>query len=452
MPLWTLHGDGRTVPPGEVIAPDERLAWPRMFGVAGQHVVAMFGGTFLVPVLTGFPPATTLLFSGIGTLLFALITQGRVPSYLGSSFAFIAPVLAATADGGYPTALGGIVVVGLVVAVVGLSVSWAGPRWVERVLPPLVTGTIVALIGFNLAPTAAADAATAPVTATVTLVVTLLAAVFFRGFLGRLSVLVGVAVGYAFALTQGQLDTSELADAPWLGFPTLTSPTFSVEAAVLFLPLALVLVAENVGHVKAVAAMTGRDLDGVMGRAILADGLSTTVAGMGGGSGTTTYAENIGVMAATRVYSSLAYVLAGAFAVLLSMSPKVGAFIATIPDGVLGGVTLVLFGLIGVLGARIWVSAGVDLTAPVNLMTAAVGLTLGIANVTLVWGSLTFTGIAVGTVATVIAFHVLTGVTRWRGTGPHLPAPSDRPAPSADTPASGPRHPSGGDPGRGERM
>lgn len=429
MPLWTLHGDGRTVAPGEIVAPDERLAWPRMTGIAAQHVVAMFGATFLVPVITGFPPTTTLLFSGIGTLVFAAITRGRVPSYLGSSFAFVAPVIAASADGGMAEALGGIVVAGLGIAVVGLVVQRAGAIWVDRVLPPVVTGTVVALIGLNLAPVSYQDASTDPWTATVSLVATLLAVVLFRGFLSRMSVLVGVAAGYAVAAARGGVDLSGVASAAWLGPPPFTTPVFTVEDVVLFLPVVLVTVAENVGHVKAVAAMTGRPLDDVMGRALLGDGIATTLAGSLGGSGTTTYAENIGVMAATRIYSSAAYLIAGGFAVALSLSPKVGAVIASIPEGVLGGVTFVLYGMIAVLGARIWIQGRVDLADPVNLTTAAVGVTMGAANVTLVFGAYSFTGIAVGSFAALATFHVLRAVARWRGTAAPSPAagPDDGP-------------------------
>src|SRR5688572_29786413 len=187
MPLWTIHGNGRTVEPGKVVKPDERLNWPATVAIGAQHVVAMFGATFLVPVLTGFPVSTTLLFSGIGTLLFLLITRNKLPSYLGSSFAFIAPVTAATATAGMGSALAGIVAVGILLAIVGFVVQFAGIGWVDKLMPPVVAGTIVALIGFNLAPVAWTNFAQAPVTASVTLIAVILFSVLFRGFLGRIS-------------------------------------------------------------------------------------------------------------------------------------------------------------------------------------------------------------------------------------------------------------------------
>ncbi|MGO1737667.1 MAG: uracil-xanthine permease family protein, partial [Actinomycetaceae bacterium] len=393
--LWKLHGDGKVVGAGDVVAPDERLSWPATIGIGAQHVVAMFGATFLVPLLTGFPPATTLFFSAVGTLMFLVITGGRLPSYLGSSFAFIAPITALQAVDGQPTpeemavALGGVLVTGIALALVGLLVHIAGSRWIDLIMPPTVTGTIVALIGFNLAPAAWDNVQLAPVTAVVTIVSILLVTVLFRGLLGRLSILVGVLVGYATALARGEVELDPVRDAAWIGLPEFTAPSFDVQVLGLFLPVVLVLVAENVGHVKSVSAMTDRDLDPITGRALMADGLATVLAGSGGGSGTTTYAENIGVMAATRVYSTAAYVVAGLFGLVLSMSPKFGELIATIPAGVLGGAATVLYGMIGMLGARIWVQHRVDFSDPVNLNTAAVALVLGIANFTLTLGGMT---------------------------------------------------------------
>ena len=433
---WQRHGDGRRIEPGAVVAPDERLSWPRTIGIGMQHVVAMFGATFLVPLLTGFSPATTLLFSALGTVIFLLVTGNRLPSYLGSSFAFLAPIAAASASGGQSAAVGGILVTGLVLAAVGLVVHLAGSRWIDVVMPPIVTGTVVALIGFNLAPTAwgtcdDAGACTgfraAPVTALATLVAVVLSTVLFRGILGRLSILVGVVIGYAVAWVRGEVDFTAVTQAEWFGLPEFVTPTFEPRLLGLFLPVVLVLIAENVGHVKSVAAMTGRNLDDLTGRALLADGLATTLAGVGGGSGTTTYAENIGVMAATKVYSTAAYWVAAATALVLSLSPKFGELINTIPAGVLGGVTTVLYGMIGVLGVRIWVQNRVDFSDPVNLTTAAVALVIGIANFTWAPGDLTFQGIALGTVAAIGVYHVMRAVARWRGTGQEPATPASVP-------------------------
>jgi uracil-xanthine permease len=413
---WRLHGDGRQIRPGEVVAPDERLSWPRTIGIGAQHVLAMFGATFLVPLLTGFPPATTLFFSGIGTILFLLITRNRLPSYLGSSFAFIAPVTAAAAAHGKATALGGIVVAGALFAIIGLIVHKAGTGWIEWLMPPIVTGAIVALIGFNLAPVARSNFVKQPVTALVTLVMILLVTVAFRGILGRLSILVGVLAGYLTAALQGQLDFTAVRKAAWVGLPDFTAPTFNLGVVALFVPVVLVLIAENVGHVKAVASMTGRPLDHLIGRAFIGDGVATVLAGAGGGSATTTYAENIGVMAATRVYSTAAYWVAGVVAFLLGLSPKFGALINTIPAGVLGGATVVLYGLIGVLGARIWIQARVDFTNAANLMTAAVALIIGIADFQWKVGNLLFNGIALGSVAAIVVYHVMRQIGIRRGT------------------------------------
>ncbi|MGA4688326.1 MULTISPECIES: uracil-xanthine permease family protein [Micromonospora] len=424
---WTLHGDGRQVRPGDVVAPDERLSWPRTIGVGVQHVVAMFGATFTVPLITGFPPATTLLFSGLGTLLFLLITGNRLPSYLGSSFAFIAPVLAAKTDGGIGAALGGIVVAGVALAVVGVVVQVAGSRWIDALMPPVVTGAIVMLIGLNLAPVAwdgdgsGTGVKAQPLIAVVTLVAILLTTVLFRGFVARLSILIGVVVGWVLAALTGNLDqqaVSGLRQAAWIGFPEFHTPSFDARAVVLVIPVILVLIAENAGHVKAVAAMTGRNLDRDMGRALLGDGVATVLAGSGGGSGTTTYAENIGVMAATRVYSTAAYWVAGGTAILLGLCPKFGALILTVPAGVLGGATTALYGLIAILGARIWIESRVDFHDPINLFTAAVAVIIGAANYTLTAGDLSFNGIALGTAAALVIYHGMRLIARLRGTTP----------------------------------
>lgn len=417
-PGWTLHGDGRSPGPGEVVGPSERLTWPRTVAVGAQHVVAMFGATFLVPLITGLPPATTLFFSAVGTLLFLVVTAGRLPSYLGSSFAFIAPIAAATQQGGLATALGGVAVTGVALALVGVVVHVAGPGWVARVMPPPVTGTIVALIGLNLAPAAYGNVQLGPVTAVVTIVAILLATVLFTGLLGRLGVLVGVVVGYAVAAVLGEVDLQPVRDAGWVGLPPFTTPQLDLSVLGFFLPVVLVLVAENVGHVTSVGAMTGTDVDRLTGRALIADGAATTLAGLGGGSGTTTYAENIGVMAATRVYSTAAYLVAGVVALVLSLSPKVGALIATVPAGVLGGAATVLYGLIGVLGARIWVQRRVDFADPVNLMTAGTALVIGIADYQWSPGGLTFGGIALGSAAALVIYHGMRAVQRLRGTRP----------------------------------
>lgn len=388
-----------------VVAPHERLSWPRTVGIGAQHVVAMFGATFLVPVLTGFPPATTLLFSGIGTLLFLVITGNRLPSYLGSSFSVIAPVTAAVASHGAGSALGGLIAVGVLLIIIGAAVHLAGTHWIEVALPPVVTGAIVALIGFNLAPAAKTNFEKGPLVGIVTLVLLVAALAFFRGIIGRLAIFVAVVVGYLLALAIGEVDTSGIAAAGWIGLPQFQTPTFTLSVLPMFLPAVIALVAENIGHVKSVGQMTGVDTDPLTGRALAADGVATVLAGLGGGSATTTYAENIGVMAATRVYSTAAYWVAGVTAVVLALCPKVGATISAIPPGVLGGATIVLYGLVGVLGVRIWLTNQVDFGLPINQMTAAIALIIGIADFSWAIGSLTFTGIALGSIAALVVYH-----------------------------------------------
>ncbi|MFC8180128.1 uracil-xanthine permease family protein [Rhodococcus sp. NPDC057297] len=411
---WTLHGDGKTPSAGAVVAPDERLSWPRTVGIGMQHVIAMFGATLLVPTVTGFPVTTTLLFSGIGTALFLIITRGRIPSYLGSSFAFIAPLSAAQADG--PAAqLGAVMSVGIVLAAVGFVVKFAGGRVIEAVMPPVVTGAVVVLIGLNLAPAATSSFEAQPLVAAVTLVAILVVTVAGPGLLGRLGILVGVVIGWVFAAVAGQIDAAKLdamQAASWIGMPEFRGPTFELSVVLIALPVVIVLVAENVGHVKAVSAMTGKSLDDLAGDALIADGLATTLAGAAGGSGTTTYAENIGVMAATRVYSTAAYWVAAVTAIVLAFSPKFGALVFTVPDGVIGGATLVLYGLIGLLGVRIWSDNKVDFTDPVNLTVVAAALVAGIGDLTLTIGSVDLGGIAWGSVGILVGYPALRALSR----------------------------------------
>lgn len=406
---WTLHGDGHTVAPGDVVAPDERLNWPRTIGIGMQHVVAMFGATLLVPTLTGFPVNTTLLFSGLGTIIFLLVTANRLPSYLGSSFAFIAPLSASQADG-IAAQLGGLVVTGLALILVGVGVHVAGKRVIDAVMPPAVTGAIFALIGFNLAPAATANFEAQPLVAFVTLAGILACTVLGRGMVSRLSILIGVVVGWVFAALTGNLAegaSQAIADASWVGLPEFHTPQFQASAVLVTLPVLIVLIAENIGHVKAVGEMTDRDLDDLSGRALIGDGIATTLAGSFGGSGTTTYAENIGVMAATRVYSTAAYWVAAIFAIFLAFVPKFGALIFTIPPGVLGGATIMLYGMIGLLGIRIWMDNRVDLTHPVNLSAVAVALIAGIGNLSITVAGVPLEGIAWGSIGILVGYPVM---------------------------------------------
>ncbi|GAC1362832.1 MAG: solute carrier family 23 protein [Ktedonobacteraceae bacterium] len=417
---WTVKTEG-------VIAPDERLPWGQTILVGLQHVLAMFGSTILAPILMGFDPNVAIFFSGIGTLIFFLVVGGRVPSYLGSSFSFIALVLIAT---GFPkgftgpglnphmdVALGGIIACGVVYAIIGLIVMFAGYRWIEYLMPPVVTGAVVAAIGLNLAPVAISDISGSQFDSWMGIITVLAVAavtIYFPGQLKRLPILIGGIIGYivylifANGLGLGKaIDFTSLANAPWIGLPRFTGPTFSGGSIGLIAPVAIILVAENLGHVKAVGAMTGRNLDKYLGRAFLGDGLATIVSAFGGGTGVTTYAENIGVMAVTRIYSSIVFVIAAIVAILLGFCPKFGALIATIPTSVIGGLAIVLFGLIAATAGRIWVQNGVDFSKSRNLITTAVALTLGAGNLVLNIGSFSLGGIGTASFGAIILYQLL---------------------------------------------
>jgi len=419
-PQWTPKTDG-------VIAPDERLPLPQTVALGLQHVVAMFGATVLAPLLMGFDPNVAILMSGIGTLIFFVIVGGRVPSYLGSSFAFIGVVIAASgyagqgANANIGVALGGIIACGIVYAIIGLIVIASGTGWIERLMPPVVTGSVVAVIGLNLAPIAVKGVGGATFDAwmaAITFLCVGIVAVFTRGFVQRLLILVGLIAAYIIyaILTNGMglgkpVDFSVVANAAWLGMPGLAAPHFQANAMLLIAPVAVVLVAENLGHVKAVAAMTGRNLDAYMGRAFLGDGIATIVAGAAGGTGVTTYAENIGVMAVTKIYSTLIFVVAALIAILLGFSPKFGAVIQTIPGPVLAGVSIVVFGLIAIAGARIWVESKVDFSDNRNLIVAAITLVLGAGDFTLKFGGFSLGGIGTATFGAIL-LNALFGARR----------------------------------------
>jgi putative pyrimidine permease RutG len=415
-PHWKLRTEG-------VIAPDERLPAGQTIALGLQHVVAMFGATVLAPLLMGFNPNVAILFSGIGTLIFFALVGGRVPSYLGSSFSFIAVVIAATAYAGsgpnpnIGVALGGIIAAGILYALIGLVVMKIGYAWIERLMPPAVTGAVVAVIGLNLAPIAVKGVSATTFDTWIgiaTILAVALVAVRAPGLARRLPILIGGIVGYVLyaVLANGMglakpIDFSAVAAAPWFGMPQLTAPVWSAQAMALIAPVAIVLVAENLGHVKAVAAMTGQNLDRYLGRAFLGDGIATIVAGSGGGTGVTTYAENIGVMAVTKIYSTLVFVVAALTAIVLGFSPKFGAMIMTIPGPVLGGLSIVVFGLITATGARIWVQNKVDFSQTRNLITVAVTLIIGAGDLALKFGNFTLGGIGTATFGAILLYQLL---------------------------------------------
>ena len=408
---------------GGVVGPDERLPWPQTAVMGVQHVIAMFGATVLAPILMGFNPNVAILMSGLGTLIFFLITGGKVPSYLGSSFAFIGVVIAATsyagkgANANIGVALGGIIACGLVYTLIGALVQAVGTGWIERFMPPVVTGSVVAVIGLNLAGIPIKNMAASNFDSwmqVVTFVSVGLVAVLTRGMVQRLLILVGLIVAsiiYA-VLTNGlglgkPLDLSAVLAAPWVGMPGFSAPVFSGPAMLLIAPVAIILVAENLGHIKAVTAMTGKNLDQYMGRAFIGDGIATMVSGGAGGTGVTTYAENIGVMAATKIYSTAVFLVAALIAVVLGFSPKFGAVIQAIPLPVMGGVSIVVFGLIAVAGAKIWVDNKVDFSQNKNLIVAAITLILGTGDFTLKFGQFALGGIGTATFGAIVLYALL---------------------------------------------
>jgi len=425
--------------PGQPVAPHQRLPWGRTIGLGAQHVVAMFGATFVFPIVMGLDPNLAILFSGVCTIGFLIACSNKVPSYLGTSASFVAGVAAIRAQGGNSSDVtGAILVSGVVLALVGVLVHFAGAGIIHKVLPPAVTGAVVMLIGFNLAPVVAGvywpqDQWIALITAAFMVC----AAVLLPGFWSRIAVFLALIVGYVLSFFAdkifGQI-TSVLPSGPdavahdrvswagvkaadWIGFPSgkladgvsvVHSPSFSMTFILLVLPGVIALIAENTGHVKAVSEMTGQNLDGYMGRAIAADGVATAFASAFGGSPTTTYAENIGVMGATKVYSTAAYYVAGVVAILLGLCPKFGAIVSATPGGVLGGITVVLYGMIGLVGAKIWVENGVDFGNPVNMVGLAGGLIAGIGGVTLKFSdNFSLGGIALGTIMVIVFFHAV---------------------------------------------
>ena len=385
-PRWKL-----TSPAAEsgVVAPDERLSAGQTLVMGVQHAVAMFGATVLMPLLMGLDPNLSILMSGVGTLLFFVVTGGRVPSYLGSSAAFVGVVIAITGFNGQglnphlSVALGGIIACGLVYTLIGLVVMKIGTRWIERLMPPVVTGAVVMAIGLNLAPIAVRSVSASAFDSWMAVLTVLcigIVAVFTRGMLQRLLILVGLIVACALyaLLANGlglgkPLDFSPLAQAAWFGLPHFTTPSFNGQAMMLIAPVAVILVA---------------------------------------GSGVTTYAENIGVMAVTKVYSTLVFVAAALIAMLLGFSPKFGALIHTIPGPVIGGASIVVFGLIAVAGARIWVQNRVDLSQNSNLIMVSVTLVLGAGDFALSLGGFTLGGIGTATFGAILLHALLHRGTR----------------------------------------
>lgn len=391
---------------------DERLPLLQTFPLSLQHLFAMFGATVLVPILFKVNPATVLLFNGIGTLLYLALCKGKIPAYLGSSFAFLSPVFMVLPNYGYEAALGGFIIVGLIFTLVALSIGAIGTKWIDVVFPPAAMGAIVAVIGLELAPVAADMAGLTaktvdPKAITVsvfTLAVTILGSVLFRGFLAIIPILIGIVAGYVLAFTMGMVDLSGIGKAAWIAMPDIYTPKFDWGAIAIIAPAALVVIAEHIGHLVVTGNIVGKDLskDPGLHRSLLGNGLSTMLSGFFGSTPNTTYGENIGVMAITKVYS--VWVIGGAavIAIILSFVGKLAAAIQSIPTPVMGGVSLLLFGVIAASGIRMLVESKVDYSKASNLILSSVVLLIGVSGAQITWGALSLKGMALATVVSII--------------------------------------------------
>lgn len=401
-----------------VIQVNERLPLLEGIPLSLQHLFAMFGSTVLVPILFKVDPATILLMNGIGTLIYLFICRGKIPAYLGSSFAFISPVLFVLANNGYEAALGGFIAVGLTFIIISFIIHAVGTKWLDVVFPPVTMGSIVAIIGLQLIPTAAQSAgliapagaakwAPDPATVTVSLLtfaITLLGWVLFRGFLKIIPILIGIVAGYVIALLAGLVNFSPVLEAGWLSLPRFYTPQFNLSAIAVILPAALVVVAEHIGHLIVTSNIVGKDLlkDPGLDRSIFGNGISTVISGFLGSTPNTTYGENIGVLAITRVYSTWVIGGAAVIAVVLSFIGKLSALISTIPSAVIGGISLILFGVIATNGFRIFVESKVDFARSQNIILSTVIFATGISGATINLGKVALNGMGLATVVGVL--------------------------------------------------
>lgn len=390
-----------------------------------QHLFAMFGSTVLVPILFHVNPATVLLFNGIGTLFYLILCKGKIPAYLGSSFAFLSPVFLVLSEYSYEAALGGFIIVGIVFCAVSFIVHTIGTSWIDVIFPPASMGAIVAVIGLELMPTAAGMAgltgentdATVIFVSIATLAITIFASMAFRGFLSIIPILIGVFAGYIIAFCAGIVDLSHVENAPWFAIPTIYTPEFDLRAILIILPASIVVVVEHIGHLIVTGNIVGRNLakDPGLDRSLLGNGISTIFSGIFGSTPNTTYGENIGVLAITKVYST--WVIGGAaiFAILLSCLGKLAALIQSIPVPVMGGVSMLLFGVIAASGIRILVEAKVDYNNPMNLLLTSIVMGVGVSTASLTIGTVTLRGMALATVIAIIlsiSFRIILALRR----------------------------------------
>lgn len=402
---------------------DERLPILKSLPLSFQHLFAMFGSTVLVPVLFGINPATILLMNGIGTLIYLFITKGKIPAYLGSSFAFLSPVavvLSNYAGGeGYSYVLGGFLAVGIVLTLVAFIVKMVGTSWIDVIFPPAAMGAIVAVIGLELVPTAAemagwiapADARAdwvmdtdVAIVALLTLAITIVCWVTLRGFLKIIPILIGIIAGYIIAYFFGLVDFTSVKEAAWISLPEFYQMKFDWSAIVVILPAALVLIPEHIGHLFVTGNIVKKDLakDPGLDRSLAGNGISTIISSLFGSTPNTTYGENIGVLAITRVYSTWIIGIAAVIAVVLSFVGKLAALISSIPGAVMGGISLLLFGIIAASGIRMLVEAKVDYNRSTNLILTCVVLVIGISGVTIQIGEVALKGMGLATIVAIV--------------------------------------------------
>lgn len=425
-----------------IIQIDEKLPMAKTIPLSVQHLFAMFGSTVLVPFLFKVNPATSLLMNGIGTLVYLFFAKGKIPAYLGSSFAFIAPVFAVMAApelGGYSAAQGGFIAFGLFFVLVSYIIRIAGVRWLDVIFPPAAMGAIIAVIGLELAPTATNMAGltgdmikqlnipygSAVTVSMFTLGVTILGSVLFRGFFSVIPVLIGVVSGYVLSLFMGIVNLNAIVAAPWFEVPKLYSPVFNVSAVLMIMPAALVVLAEHIGHLVVTGNIVEKDLirDPGLHRSLLGDGISNILSGFVGATPNTTYGENIGVMAITKVFS--VWVIGGAavIAIIISFVGKLSALISSIPVPVMGGVCILLFGTIAAAGIRMLIEKQVDYTKARNLILTSVVLISGTSGAAIKFGTIELKGMALGTVVAIIISLAFELFDRWGWTNDTPAAP-----------------------------
>lgn len=409
----------------DIIQVEDRPPLLKTIPLSLQHLFAMFGSTVLVPIIFQVNPATILLMNGIGTLLYLIICKGKIPAYLGSSFAFISPVLLVLSQNSYSAALGGFIIVGIIFSIVALIIAKVGTGWIDVVFPPAAMGAIIAVIGLELAPVAASMAGyiqpadfkgewspdiTAITISTLTLGITIIASVTFRGFLKIIPILIGVVAGYVIAWLFGAINFEPVKEAAWFALPTFYTPKFELSSILIIAPAALVVVAEHIGHLVVTGNIVERDLtkDPGLGRSLLGNGISTIISGFVGSTPNTTYGENIGVLALSKVFSTWVIGGAAVFAIILSFFGKLAALISVIPAPVMGGISLLLFGVIAASGIRMLVDGRVDYSKPRNLILTTVVLVIGLSGTAFNWGYLSLKGMSLATVVAIILSLVFT--------------------------------------------